>query len=302
LTRLLAGAATDAGKARDQNEDAVRLAEPGWPQVAERGFLAVVADGMGGHQHGEVASQLAVETLFADFYAPEDAGDASVADRLKRAFRDANEQILAQVASDEPGNAPGTTMVAAAVVADQLTIANVGDSRAYLVRAEAATQITNDHSLVAEQVKRGVMTVEEARESKHRNIITRALGHRPKLDTDIFEIGLLPDDRVVLCTDGVHGLLEPAEIADLALDGTPERASQAMIDLAMERGSTDNVSAAILAFEPSAAPVAEGAPELVAAGGRGSGLGRVLLVLLVIVIIAALVYLYLSGYLTGLFG
>lgn len=294
---LLAGAASDAGQVREQNEDFVQLADPASPQVAQHGFLAVLADGMGGHQHGEVASSLAVETLFTTYYAGDAGGDYASATRLKQGFKLANDQIMAQTAATagESSKSMGTTMVATAIVGDQLTVANVGDSRAYLVRAESATQITHDHSLVAEQVKAGVMSPEEARESNQRNIITRTLGHRPRVDVDIFEISLLPDDRVILCSDGVHGHVEPEEFVELSLHQAPENACRALIDLAMQRGSTDNVSAALVCFEPSTVPTAAPDRELVATGGRR--LSPVLLLLLIVLVaaIAGVAYLYLSG-------
>lgn len=293
MATLLAGAATDAGRAREQNEDAVRLAESVSPEVAERGFLAVVADGMGGHERGEVASGLAVDALFETYYGGEGVADA--ADRLKRGYRAANEQITAQNAGETPGASMGTTMVAAAIVGDQLTVANVGDSRAYLVRADAATQITHDHSLVAEQVQAGVMTPEEARESNHRNIITRALGHRPRVDVDIFEIVLLPDDRVILCCDGVHGYLEPDEFADITLKEPPEAASKTLIERAMERGSTDNVSAVVLAYEPAAALAAAGAGAGPAAARRGLSLMLIVFVLAVVIAVVIIAVLFQTG-------
>lgn len=292
MADLLAGAASDTGRVREQNEDTVRLADADSPQAAEAGYLAVIADGMGGHQRGEVASRLAVEALFSSYYS--DRREDGVGPALQRGFQSANEQIAAQSGGGDPSSAMGTTMVAAAVVGDQLTVANVGDSRAYLLRAESATQITRDHSLIAEQVAQGVMTPQEARQSNYRNIVTRALGHRPKLDVDIFEIGLLPDDCVVLCSDGVHGHVEPEEFADLGRRGSPESVSQTLIELAMERGSTDNVSALVIWYQPSPAATPAGDTERVpvGAGARGPSPVVVLLMLvLVIAIIAGLAYL-----------
>lgn len=286
---ILAGGVSDTGRVRQVNEDMVRLAEPNSPEVQASGFLTVVADGMGGHQHGEVASQLAVEALFETFYAhtSRDGVDAA----LKRGFRVANERIIAASASmgaggGADGGSMGTTLVATAIVGDALTVANVGDSRAYLLRAESATQITRDHSLVAEQVASGVITPEEARDSHQRNIITRALGHRPKLDVDIFEIALLPDDRVILCSDGVHGHVELEEFAELGARGEPEAASRALIELALERGSTDNVSAAVIWYEPSLAATTAGEAGREPVGAGRGGLSPVLLLLLLVVVIA----------------
>lgn len=293
---ILAGAASDAGRVREQNEDAVRLAGPTSEDAPEQGYLGAVADGMGGYQRGEVASGIAIEALFTAFYADTLADGAGAA--LKRAFQAANQQIAAQSVGDDPNDLMGTTLVAAAIVGDELTVANVGDSRAYLLRAEAATQITRDHSLVAEQMAAGVVTPEEARGSRYRNVVTRALGHRPKLDVDIFEISLLPDDRVVLCSDGVHGSVEPDELAELGLRGTPEGASRALIDRAIERGSTDNVSAVVLWYAPSASAVAA-----TTGGGErrpaGRALSPVLVLLLLVVLIAIVVGL---AFVLGFFG
>jgi serine/threonine protein phosphatase PrpC len=291
MGKLLAGAATDTGRVRDHNEDEVSIAELDSAQVTSRGFLIAVADGMGGHERGEVASKLAVEALFASFYGEdgtassdgETVASSQLVAALQQGFKSANERIIEEAVNGEGGGTMGTTMVAAAIIGDHLTVANVGDSRAYLVRAETAQQITKDHSLVAEQVAGGVMTAEEARTSNYRNIITRALGHRPKVEVDIFEITLLPDDRIVLCSDGVHGSVEPEEVADLVLHQPPAEASQALVDLAMAHGSTDNVTAAVITYEPEAeADLATTAPG--EAGRRG--LSPVVLILALIVVIA----------------
>ena len=283
MGRLLTGSATDTGRVRDHNEDEVLLAEPESGRAVARGFLFAVADGMGGHERGEVASQIAIETLFDRFYAEDAPGDDMVT-ALQRGFRRANERILEESINGGSGTGSmGTTMVAGAIVGASLTIANVGDSRAYLIRAEQATQITRDHSLVAEQVAGGVMTEEEARSSNYRNIITRALGHRPKVEVDIFEIGLLPDDRIVLVSDGVSGSVESAALAALVLRQEPQEASKALIDLALDRGSTDNVTAAIVLYAPTEAAREA---ELVPAGGGGRGLNPLVLLLILVVIVA----------------
>lgn len=302
MAKLLAAAVSDAGRVRDHNEDAVRLAEPDSDAARERGFLMVVADGMGGHQHGEVASSLAVEALFSTFYGESAAnGDVAVLARLTRGFTVANERIIAESGGGTAASAMGTTMVAAAIAGAHLTVANVGDSRAYLVRAEAATQITHDHSLVAEQVAAGTMSPEQAKESRHRNIITRALGHQPKVDVDRFEITLLPDDRVILCTDGVHGHVEPEEFASITLSEPPEGACRRLVDLALERGSTDNVTVALVAYEPAQVAVAGGEAREPAPAGA-SRVGPALLILLLIAVLAVLLVVAYNQRFFGFFG
>jgi protein phosphatase len=291
MTKLLVGASSDTGRVREHNEDEVRFAEPESSQATGRGFLAAVADGMGGHERGEVASNLAIETLFTTFYdeQSDEAKDDLVA-LLKQGFKASNDRIMSESTSVSSTGSMGTTMVAAAVSGTQLTIANVGDSRAYLVRAEAATQITRDHSLVAEQVASGVITAEEARTSNYRNVITRALGHRPKVDVDVFEIDLLPDDRVVLCSDGVHGHVELEEVAAITLKQGPQEASQELIDLAMERGSTDNVTAAVLWFDPVTEEVVAATAEAPSQGRLSPVLLLVVLVLVIAAVVAGLIF------------
>lgn len=292
MARLLAGAATDTGRVRDHNEDQVQVAAVDSPEVREHGFLIAVADGMGGHERGEIASQLAIETLFASYYAATTTTAGDVAQVLQDAFQAANQRILKEtVETSGQTGGMGTTMVAAAVVGNHLTVANVGDSRAYLIRADKANQLTNDHSLVAEQVASGTLTEEEARNSNYRNVITRALGHRPKIDTDIFEIPLLPDDRVVLVSDGVHGSVEADEIKTLALEKSPQDASAALISLALQHGSTDNVTAAIFAFAPETADETA----LVPAGGARGVTPLMIILFLVILIAVVLSLLYFTG-------
>ncbi len=281
---VLAGAATDTGRVREQNEDVVRITAPDSAEAGTDRVLAAVADGMGGYQGGEVASRIAVDALFAAF--ADDTFEGGVAAALRRGFKAANDRIIAESAGTDPDSAMGTTLVAAAIVGDQLTVANIGDSRAYLLRAEAATQITRDHSLIAEQVAAGVISPEEARASRYRNVVTRALGQRPKIDVDIFEISLLPEDRVVLCSDGVHGSVEPESIATLGLRAAPQAASRELLDLALERGSTDNVSAVVLWYEPAAAAVGAPVPDRAMAGVGGGGLSPALVLLLLVALIA----------------
>ncbi|MBX6342964.1 MAG: serine/threonine-protein phosphatase, partial [Thermomicrobiaceae bacterium] len=166
--RVAVGAATETGTVREENEDAVFVADPTGELVDTNGLLLALADGMGGYQRGEVAAKIAIETLRDDYYSSE-VGRTEVPARLKHAFRLANERIYENGSAGGEENMMGTTLVAAVIRGSDLTVANVGDSRAYLVRAKRATQITRDHSLVAEQVAAGAMTEQEARESQHRN-------------------------------------------------------------------------------------------------------------------------------------
>lgn len=249
-SRLVVGAATEPGTVREENEDAVHTGTvplltgttPDVETVSPPGELAIlaVADGMGGYQRGEVASRMALDALIERLSS---ADTTDLVLMLKQAFRLANERIYAGGSVDGEHNMMGTTLVAGLVNGTEIAIGNVGDSRAYLVRANSLTQITQDHSLVAEQVAMGAMTPQEARDSQHRNIITRALGHRQRVEADYYELTLLPDDRLLLSSDGLHDFVEEDEMRQILLRDEPEAAARALVARALELGSTDNVTA-----------------------------------------------------------
>ena len=290
--RVIVGAASDAGAVREQNEDALYVADPMVDPVPDNGLLLALADGMGGYQRGEVASQLAIETLREVYYA-EPVGPTDIPQRLKRAFRTANERIFAGGSAAGEENMMGTTLVAAVIRGVDLTVANVGDSRAYLVRAKRATQGTRDHSLVAEQVAAGTMTETEARESQHRNIITRALGHRERVDVDIFEIRLLPDDRLLLTSDGLHDYVTEDELVSVVLDKRPEEAARELVNLALAHESNDNVSAVVAWMAPVGAEL-EAVPAEAAPSAGGNLLLMIILTALVVFVAIIAVVLYLA--------
>jgi PPM family protein phosphatase len=259
-SRLVIGAATDPGPVREQNEDAIYVSEPAEADL-NAPLLLAVADGMGGYQRGEVASQMAIESLVERFNA-HDTDDVPL--MLRQAFRQANERIYAGGSAEGEHNMMGTTLVAAVLRGADLTVGNVGDSRGYLLRAGRLNQVTNDHSLVAEQVAMGAMTSEEARDSQHKNIITRALGHRQKVDIDVFEIKLLPDDRILLSSDGLHDYIEEDELIQLLTTNPPDVAAKSIVERAIQGGSTDNVTALTAWYAPISAlepPKPVAAPE-----------------------------------------
>jgi protein phosphatase len=289
--RILVGSATHVG-GRPENEDAVDVSElpplAAGAETSEGGLLLAVADGMGGYQRGEVASQLAIETVRTMF--AEDPG-ADIALLLKQAFRRANDQIFENGLAQGPSAMMGTTLIVVAIRGKYATIASIGDSRAYLARADRLTQITKDHSLVAEQVARGSMTEAEARESPHRNILTHALGHKPKLDSkmpSIFEITLLPEDRLLVCTDGFFDVVPEDDLLRIVLEHPADEAARVLVDTAVQRGTSDNVSAVVAAVQP--VRVAE--PVLVGARERPSYLLPAVAVLVLIVVLAVLVFLF----------
>lgn len=226
-------ARTDVGKTRDHNEDSYGV-EAGGEHAAD-GALFVICDGMGGYASGEVASDLAVKTILARFYAL--VGQHGPEAALRTAFNDANTTVFG-----EGGGKMGTTSVAALFRGDAVILANVGDCRAYLVRDGMLRQLTRDHSFVAEQVAAGMLTEEQARESSYRHIITRAIGHRPDIEVDLFREPVLQDDIVVLCSDGLHGQVEPEEIALAFTKVSLDDACRALIKLANDRGGPDNIT------------------------------------------------------------
>ena len=261
--------ATDVG-GRADNEDAIAVTELEPVDLGDGepvgGLLLALADGMGGHQRGEVASQIAIDTV-QEVFAADPAGD--VVPLLKQGFRRANELIHESWQGEAISQMMGTTLVVAATRGKYATIASIGDSRAYLIRAGHLQQITRDHSLVAEQVAQGHMTLEEARESPHRNIITHALGHKPRLDSrmpNVFEITLLEEDRLLLLSDGFFDVIPDEDLLRLTSDADPESVASRLVSVAKERGTTDNVSAIVATAIPR--------PNLALATAQTSALSR----------------------------
>jgi protein phosphatase len=281
--RLVISAASSEG-GRDENEDAIHVGEVAPIEGGDPGHLLIVADGMGGYQAGEVASGMAVQVV-RDNLSADPGGDAALV--LKQAFRRANEQIYQSGQGAQPPVMMGTTLVAVVTRGKYATIASIGDSRAYLARANRLTQVTKDHSLVADQVSKGMMSEDEARESPHRNILTQALGHRPKLDSkmpSIFEITLLPEDKLLVCTDGFYDVVPNDDLLNVLLASDDETVAQKLVDLAVERGTSDNVSAIVASVLPVREPLVIAGPGV---APKSSALMPLLLVTLLILMIAA---------------
>jgi len=244
---------TDVGQARPHNEDYVDYQIPSDPQLlARRGSIFLVADGMGGHQAGEVASQGAVEAVMANYFA-----DTShdVPTSLVRAFRFANQQLHAQAQADASKGGMGTTLVAAVTLGRKVYVANVGDSRAYLINRSGITQITEDHSWVEEQVRAGLLTMEQARRHPQRNLVTRALSSKPSVEVDLFEGEINAGDTILLCSDGLTGRVEDAEIAAIVQQHSPRQAAETLVALANERGGNDNITVLIVNAQEETATV-----------------------------------------------
>ncbi len=241
---LAAAKLTDVGRKRPHNEDYVEFYYPPDPQQrAHKGVIYLVADGMGGHQAGEVASQGAAELVIHQYYSDP---DADVGASIVRAIRAANKQIHGQAQADPSKSGMGTTLVAAVVLGRKVYVANVGDSRAYLINRSGITQITDDHSWVEEQVRAGLLTAEQARKHPQRNLVTRALGSKPTVEVDLFEGEINAGDTLLLCSDGLTGRVDDQEIAAVVRERPPAEATRHLVNLANDRGGNDNISVLIV--------------------------------------------------------
>lgn len=231
---------TDVGRRRESNQDSLLVAP-------ERGLYAV-ADGMGGHAAGEVASHIAIEALSEvlqdNAFGQEEVDAGRAAGRLQDAFIEGNQRICDSVVTRGEWRGMGTTIVALVTLKDRAVIGHVGDSRAYLLRNGTLRRLTNDHSWVSEQVRMGLMTDEEAHRHPMRNIVTRALGNRPALDVEINEADVLPSDVFLLCSDGLNSMLTDREIFETLQEhrSDPELACRRLVDAANKKGGEDNIT------------------------------------------------------------
>ena len=225
---------SDTGRVRKLNEDSL---------YAGRNIF-VVADGMGGHQAGEVASSMAAKWVgeSLDVQPP-------LVGKLLNAISQANLQVFEHSRKEESLRGMGTTLTALWADTTHVLLAQIGDSRAYLLRGGILRQCTHDHSVVAEWVRTGVLSVEEARNHPRRNMITRALGTEKRVDADIFEIGRRKGDRWLICSDGLTNHVCDFEIAQLLSQGAGEETAEKMLQMALNRGGLDNISLILLEDE-----------------------------------------------------
>jgi len=234
---------TDTGRVRSVNQDCVEVRMPSSTRKDSLGNLFVVADGMGGRSSGEVASQLAVNTVIEEYYT--DTKD-DIPDNLTLAIKAANKAIC-QEADEVPSHrGMGTTVVAAVVREQELYVANVGDSRAYLVHDAGIEQLTLDHSWVEEEVQAGRMTPEQAKDHPQRNLLTRVLGVDRKVEVDIFQRELRRGDIVVLCSDGLSEYVEVDELRTEVSQQPAKLAAKQLAKLANDRGGSDNISVIVV--------------------------------------------------------
>jgi PPM family protein phosphatase len=257
LTLLIdASARTDLGRVRKNNEDAFRIE----PELD----LYVLSDGMGGQAHGEVASAIAIETIVE--HCRESRNDPDITlfgssrpdlcehtNRLMSAVRMANRKIFDAATQNPAQDGMGATLVAAWLDDRRMSVVHVGDSRAYLLRGGSLEQLTADHSLVAEHVRRGTMTRQEAETSQLQNILVRALGTQDQVEVDADEQMLLEGDTVLLCSDGLTHMVSDPEIASILSTTEPaQAAADRLVELANENGGLDNVTVIVIRALPEA--------------------------------------------------
>lgn len=259
VERTRAAARTDSGRVREVNEDDTLVAELEDNSGRFRCGLYVVADGMGGHEKGEVASHAAIQaameameqhSFFNDgTYRNPDLKDETVLEVLRDAVMKANHSVYDQRVKDKSDM--GTTLVIAMVLHDKVYIANIGDSRSYLIRNGHIRQLTEDHSLVERMVATGQITEAEARQHPQRNLIFRWLGLEPKVEVDMFVERLQPYDRLLLCSDGLNNMLSDAEIGHIVgQQDDLDRACKLLIRAANEAGGRDNISTILVEALP----------------------------------------------------
>jgi serine/threonine protein phosphatase PrpC len=238
---------TDAGRVRGNNEDALGHVLPtGSAQVQSQGWFFAVADGMGGHENGEVASHLAIKTAVDGFRKiPKGVMHVSL---LPRLVQEANAAVYdAGLATSLRGKRMGTTFVACALRFDSAVVSHVGDSRCYLFRNGNGTQLTRDHTMANEQLKLGILSKEEAATGDGRHVLTRSLGNELFVAADTVTVNIAPGDVLLLCTDGLHGFVPDEMIQHIVQRNSDlERAAGELVAAANDAGGRDNVSVQLI--------------------------------------------------------
>jgi serine/threonine protein phosphatase PrpC len=239
--RIEAASQSDVGLVREKNEDA--WGEGAWDEGRGRWFT--VADGMGGHAGGATASRLAVEAI-RDHFA--NGGRASEA-RVREALAAANRRVYGESRRDPRLAGMGTTAVLLVFDAGRAWVGNVGDSRVYRLRDDAIRPLTRDHSLVAEMVRRGVLSEAQAAQHPRRNELLRSLGTLPDVEIDVEAVHVAGGDVFLLCSDGLHGVVDDAAIAAFLRDPEPEDAALALVEAAIGQGAPDNVTVQVVRID-----------------------------------------------------
>ncbi len=252
--RIVSGGQSDVGQQRANNEDCFR--------IVSSLNLFVISDGMGGEAHGEIASAMAVETVVntcmgehtgtVEASAAAQPGWNEQTGRLFNAAHLANKKIYESAEANPQQQGMGATLTAAWINEEKLSVVHVGDSRVYLLRSAVLQQLSSDHSLVAEQVRRGILTAAEAEHSELQSVLLRALGTQPEVEVDAEEHTLFPSDILLLCTDGLTRMVAEQKIAaTLQSDSDPGKAAEKLVALANENGGADNVTVVVVHMEPN---------------------------------------------------
>lgn len=237
---------SDIGCHRTQNEDNVLYIKPGKKKAGlQKGFLAIVADGMGGHNSGQIASRMAVE-LISNYYYQYKSNPLT---SLKRAFVDANKEIFLFAQQNAELKGMGTTCTALILIHNQAFISHIGDSRLYRIRNNQIEQMTEDHTFVHELVKQGILSLKEAEDHPDKNIVTRAMGTRAEVDF-YFKgpVQIRPKDQFVLCSDGLYDLIKDDELKQTVLSYAPHEACKQLVRFSRKRGGYDNISVGVIAI------------------------------------------------------
>ena len=244
--QITASGHTHVGNIRPENQDAFRVQSSSSERILDSlGYLYAVADGMGGYEHGGIASAQALETFFDVFYR---GNRSKPAQNMRNAVQSANMAVYQT--AQRLGARMGTTLSAINLVGGQLNLAHIGDSRVYLVRGRKATCLTNDHTAVGELVRMRILSPDKVRTHDRRSVLEKCLGMELFIQPDITQHTLAEDDYLILCTDGVWAHVEDDEFAQIALSvRQPEQISQTLVDLAMERDSDDNLSTVAIHVE-----------------------------------------------------
>ena len=247
---ITAAGRTDVGVIRSGNEDSYRM-------VPDRGIF-VVADGMGGHAAGEVASEMAVGIVADELRSLRGLSDEQVAERMRSSIRTANGAIFQRTLTEHDKRGMGTTVTALTLFETRFLIGQVGDSRAYLLRDARLSQLTKDHSYVQEQVDAGYLTPEQARTHPYSNVITRCVGANSDVMPDIYVGSVKPRDVFLLASDGLTGMLEDYQLAELlSPDRMPQDEVDTLIAEANRHGGLDNITAIIVRIDSVEAPATE---------------------------------------------
>ena len=244
---------TDVGQVRTVDEDSILAADLSFGVNSESSkfLLLAVADGMGGHAKGEEASKIALNAI-ARAVIPDLLNNTPFTKILEKGIQNANQDILDYTAENPEASGMGTTSVCAVVKDNQIHLANVGDSRAYRVSDDEICRVTKDHSYVQALIDEGDITEEQAREHPRKNEITRAVGIMPSIEVDTMKLTLDSDESLLLCCDGVIAHLSDDDIHKIIRDSPdPQTACQEIVDMANERGGSDNISLIILSSEGS---------------------------------------------------